>query len=349
MSDRCAGVQGCLRGLQYEGRILRRGVIFAILALAAVVGGLYWFGGAGVTPVLSRAPGAVQQAGIVIPAQNRTLAQAVTRSEADLLLEKGVQALQGGKAQEARDVFTDLLKRFPSHPAGARAALELSKMYAQAGDEANRRNVLAYAVAGLPDGDARATVVTELNRINGEIVFSRKVGLGGSEYVVKSGDSLFKIGQRFKVPANFIKRINYMTSDRLDVGQRLKVMQGPFDVIIEKAKFRLTIYHNGAWVKEYRIGLGKENSTPEGEFVVRNKLIDPVWDPPGPEYAPSKSPTNPLGPRWIGFNGEYGIHGTIEPQSIGKSESRGCIRMLNEDVIEVYDLLVEGSKVTVKR
>jgi LysM repeat protein len=347
MADRRGDGQPLFSGLQYEGIILKRGVVLALVMLSAVVSAFYFLDG---VPASLPVSGAVQQAGLVAPAESRAVTQAaVTRSEVDLLLEKGVQALQAGSASEARTVFTDLLKRFPNHPAGARAALELSKMYAQAGDEANRRSVLAYAAAGLPDCSARASVVTELNRVNGEIIFSRKMSLGGLEYVVKRGDSLFEIGRRFRITPGFIQRINAMTSDRLDVGQRLKVMQGPFDVVIEKSRFRLTVYHNGAWVKEYPIGLGKDDSTPEGDFLVRNKLVDPVWDPPGPEYAASKSPTNPLGPRWIGFNGEYGIHGTIEPETIGKTESRGCIRMFNADVLELYDILVEGSKVTVRR
>jgi lipoprotein-anchoring transpeptidase ErfK/SrfK len=61
-------------------------------------------------------------------------------------------------------------------------------------------------------------------------------------------------------------------------------------------------------------------------------------------------PQNPLGERWIGLIGvsggavgqeRYGIHGTIEPQSIGQSISLGCVRMYNEDVAQVYSYLVE--------
>jgi lipoprotein-anchoring transpeptidase ErfK/SrfK len=45
----------------------------------------------------------------------------------------------------------------------------------------------------------------------------------------------------------------------------------------------------------------------------------------------------------------YGIHGTIDPNSIGKAESRGCIRLRNQDVEEVYDMLAVGSEVTIRR
>ena len=69
-------------------------------------------------------------------------------------------------------------------------------------------------------------------------------------------------------------------------------------------------------------------------------------------------PKNPLGQFWLGLAGvdghalgktSYGIHGTIDPDSIGKQASMGCIRMRNEDVEQVFELLVEGkSTVTVK-
>ena len=69
-------------------------------------------------------------------------------------------------------------------------------------------------------------------------------------------------------------------------------------------------------------------------------------------------PKNPLGERWIGLTGiegsavgqeRYGIHGTIEPESIGKNTSMGCIRMRNEDVEFLYRCLIEKhSTVTVR-
>jgi lipoprotein-anchoring transpeptidase ErfK/SrfK len=59
-------------------------------------------------------------------------------------------------------------------------------------------------------------------------------------------------------------------------------------------------------------------------------------------------PQNPLGPRWLDLGNSYGIHGTIDPASIGKAESRGCIRMRNQDVKEVFDMLGVGSEVTIR-
>lgn len=280
--------------------------------------------------------------------KSATAGAPVARTEAEMLLDQGIAALQGGNISKAREVFADVISRFPSTPSGARASLENARIYVQANDPVSARNILANSLSVLPDGAARQEVLTQMDRLNSELVFSRKAAPDSIEYVVRPGDSLEKIGKKFKISAPFIKRINYLSSDRLNIKDRLKVFQGPFSVVVDKPRFRLTVYLNGQFVKEYRVGLGKENSTPAGEYSVRNKMVDPTWDPPGPEFKASKAPDNPLGTRWIEFNKEYGIHGTIAPDSIGKMESRGCVRMLNSDVEELYDLVVIGSKVTLR-
>ncbi|MFB3139137.1 MAG: L,D-transpeptidase, partial [Phycisphaerales bacterium] len=88
-------------------------------------------------------------------------------------------------------------------------------------------------------------------------------------------------------------------------------------------------------------------------FRVRagTKLINPAWTNPrtGQRFE-SYDPQNPIGDRWIGLAGiteatrdliGYGIHGTIEPESIGRQSSMGCIRMLPKDVELIYEVLIE--------
>ena len=73
---------------------------------------------------------------------------------------------------------------------------------------------------------------------------------------------------------------------------------------------------------------------------------------------PGGDPKNPLGHFWLGLEGlegqalgaqSYGIHGTIDPDSIGKQSSMGCIRLHNEDALMVYDLMVEGKSMVMVR
>jgi len=109
----------------------------------------------------------------------------------------------------------------------------------------------------------------------------------------------------------------------------------------------LTVHAHGYFVKRYQIGIGKDHSTPTGKFQVKDKLVDPTYYGQDGVIA-NDDPTNPLGERWIDLGESYGIHGTIEPDSIGKAESKGCVRMHNEDVAEVYDLLGLDSEVVIR-
>ncbi len=80
---------------------------------------------------------------------------------------------------------------------------------------------------------------------------------------------------------------------------------------------------NGSFVKSYRVGVGKDGTTPVGTFPVKNKMVNPTYY--GPEgVIAHDDPKNPLGERWIDIGDSYGIHGTIEPGSrSAKKESRG--------------------------
>ena len=92
---------------------------------------------------------------------------------------------------------------------------------------------------------------------------------------------------------------------------------------------------------------GKNNSTPVGVFKITDKLVNPTWYKAGAVIASGK-PENELGSRWLGLTAEgYGIHGTINPDTLGQQVTAGCVRMKNEDVEELYSTLVPGTEVTI--
>jgi lipoprotein-anchoring transpeptidase ErfK/SrfK len=106
----------------------------------------------------------------------------------------------------------------------------------------------------------------------------------------------------------------------------------------------------------YGIGVGREGFTWSGVKAIDRKQEWPDWHPPAemiarqpylPRYM-AGGPGNPLGARAMYLGGTlYRIHGTSEPSSIGKRVSSGCIRMLNEDAIDLYNRAPLGSKVVV--
>jgi lipoprotein-anchoring transpeptidase ErfK/SrfK len=108
-------------------------------------------------------------------------------------------------------------------------------------------------------------------------------------------------------------------------------------------------------VCSYPVGIGRQGSeTPVGTYKVGEKTSEPTWFPPGAAPVPFNDPRNPLGTRWMawqseaGVNTSLGFHGTREPSSIGQQGSEGCIRLLNSDVEELFDLLPRGTEVRVQ-
>lgn len=183
---------------------------------------------------------------------------------------------------------------------------------------------------------------------------------------VEPGTALSKLCKRFDVTAELLCRVNGLSSpNKLKAGVTIKTIQGPFHLVVSKSAFTADLYLGDAggsgamYVKTFKVGLGSDSSTPTGLWVVdTGKVTNPVYySPRGEGVIAGDDPKNPLGERWMPLKGleggavgqeSYGIHGTIEPDSIGKNMSMGCIRLLHDDIVELYDLLVEGkSKVRV--
>lgn len=203
----------------------------------------------------------------------------------------------------------------------------------------------------------RASVKDQLTKLSEQWLFSRTVVPGDQlceSYLVKSGDLLTMIGDRYKVPYEIIMQINKISNPQaLQAGETIKVIDGPFHAKVFRSTFTMDLYLQTTYVRSFKIGLGKPGmETPTGLWRVKpgGKLIQPIWTDPITQktYHP-EDPDYPLGSRWIGLEGLTGqakdrtgfaIHGTKEPEQIGTQSSQGCIRMYNGDAILTYNLLV---------
>ena len=124
---------------------------------------------------------------------------------------------------------------------------------------------------------------------------------------------------------------------------------------VDREKLIATLYIDSVYIKRYPVGIGPGNSTPKGSFVVENKLINPDWYYDG-KKVPYGDPKNILGTRWMGMantasgatGAGLGVHGTAFPESVPGRESKGCVRMRNEDVEELYDFMPQGGKVVIE-
>jgi len=205
----------------------------------------------------------------------------------------------------------------------------------------------------------RSAVKFQLNKLAEKWLFSAEV-FGGDKltgpYQVQQGDHLERIAKKYKVPYEILMQINGIDRpELLRAGQQIKVIQGPFNVVVYKSNFTMDLYLQDKYIKTYRVGLGKvEYETPSGRWQVESdgKLIKPTWTDPdtGKTYV-GNDPDYPLGSRWIAIEGiddatrprtGFAIHGTKDPDSIGTRSSRGCIRLFNGDAVEVYNLLYGG-------
>jgi len=137
---------------------------------------------------------------------------------------------------------------------------------------------------------------------------------------------------------------------------KLPSYEAPGTVIIDTANtFLYYILGDGKAIR-YGIGVGREGFTWSGVKIVARKAEWPDWYPPAQmivrqPYLPrmvAGGPGNPLGARAIYIGGtDYRIHGTNDPTSIGKYASSGCIRLINDDVIDLYNRVTLGAKVIV--
>ena len=166
-------------------------------------------------------------------------------------------------------------------------------------------------------------------------------------YTVTTGDSLYNLAKKYKTTIALIQKSNGLNNDKIYPGMKLKVIMGTFSIRVDKSDNILSLFLNDKPVKHYRVATGKDNGTPTGEFEIINKLENPTWFHAG-AIVPPDSPENILGSRWFGFNYPgYGIHGTTLPETIGQQATLGCVRMLNEEVEELYILIPVGAKVII--
>jgi lipoprotein-anchoring transpeptidase ErfK/SrfK len=147
-------------------------------------------------------------------------------------------------------------------------------------------------------------------------------------------------------------------------GARERVpFQGPYGageiVVVQKERQLYLVLGDGTALR-YRVAVGKAGKQWVGRTAVDAKYERVAWSPPAsvrrdrpwlPDVIEADDPANPMGARVISLPGEYAIHGTSTSMrgSIGTAASYGCIRMLNEDIIDLFPRVRVGTPVTVIR
>lgn len=173
-------------------------------------------------------------------------------------------------------------------------------------------------------------------------------------------------GERFPIPAVRLSDIN---SEYLRTAVFYPTNEQPGTIVIDPQNHFLYLIQGGGRALRYGVGVGREGFGWSGIATIHDKQEWPDWYPPKemierqPELRRQVSelqsglgvpggPRNPLGSRamylWQGNKDTlYRIHGTVEPWTIGRSVSSGCIRMINQDVIDLYQRTPVGARVVV--
>lgn len=199
--------------------------------------------------------------------------------------------------------------------------------------------------------EERGRAIELFHGITDELFLSSVHNEFSDNYVVQGGDSYDKIARRYRISTNLLYDLNNRPRGKamLHPNDNLKVPKGEPKIVVRKRDFTCSLYFGDKLVRQYVIAHGRNNNTPEGVTTITSMTVDPEKSSRGPN-----DPVNEMKLRWIGlenYAGDrtgIGFHGTQYPESIPGMTSRGCVRMHDEDVIELYDIVRIGNKVEVK-
>lgn len=270
----------------------------------------------------------------------------LSRRPAEKPVEKSVAEPETAAAEQARPQS--------DQSAGVQQMFARAQNLAGSGKLTEARDMLDEVIQTSADEALRNNALRVQGRIVMQMFLSATPMPEKQSYVIQPGDSLDRIARRNKTTVELIRRMNKIDGNLIYPGTRIQIPSAPFVIQVDKSAKTLDLVMNGRRFKRYAVGLGRYGKTPLGTFHTVVHQTNPDWTPPGGGIIPFGDPRNVLGTRWISILDDgrpeiqgFGIHGTSERDSIGGDTSNGCVRMLNEDVEEVFMLIPRGTEVII--
>ncbi|NCC52560.1 MAG: L,D-transpeptidase [Spartobacteria bacterium] len=205
------------------------------------------------------------------------------------------------------------------------------------------------ALKAARNDNERAAIKKVLGKLHTEMIFTPRRMEEKVDYTLQRGDSLDALAKRFKTNKELIAKSNGVKGSLIREGDRFRILNGTFRIVVDRSDNELEVFLNDRFFKLYKVGTGQYEKTPLGEFEITGRTAQPVWWRPDGKRVPYGDPENLLGTHWLSLNIRgYGLHGTWEPDTIGKHASAGCVRLLNEDIEELYTIIPIGTPVIIK-
>lgn len=255
--------------------------------------------------------------------------------------------IKDGKIDEAKVIIDEAAQKKPDAKGIGRAYLKLADSYEAKNEIVKARDIYQLILKKYQGIENISDVQDKAGKLNIAILFSRTITDKDMLYEVEPGNTLTNIAKKFGTTVELIKKANGLKSDNILSRSKLKISKIKYKILVDKSQNILTLLSGNEIMKVYRVSTGENNCTPVGNFKILNKIIDPVWYTQK-AIVPAESPDNILGSRWMGFNlPGYGIHGTVSPEKIGQQATKGCVRMMDAEVEELYTIVPLGTEVTI--
>ncbi len=243
----------------------------------------------------------------------------------------------------------------PSHPARTDAsdrqhveAFQKASSLIEEGQLSKARPLLLNILETTRNLALRRRTEQALSQLHIDLIMAPYPMQEKEDYIIASGNTLGKLAKQFNTTVELIQEGNNIVGHLIRVGDRLRILNGRFSILVNITENKLILNLNNRFFKSYDVGTGKFQKTPTGKFEIIDRIPQPTWWRPDGTAVPYGHPDNVLGTHWLALNIKgYGIHGTWEPETIGKYESAGCIRLKNDDIKELYTLVPTGTVVVV--
>ena len=266
--------------------------------------------------------------------------------ESELALNLALE-LKTNNPEQAVAALDKVVVDFPESIEAEKAILTIADIYNKGQDTDLEKQVLKRLIDEYPNSNLSEKALDRIAEINLYGLFSKKPTENSTIYQVQPGDSLYKIAKKYHTNVELIQKTNNISGSLIKPGMKLKIITSVFSLFVNKEKCLMTLKADGELVKVYKIGIGRDNSTPVGQFKIVNRIVKPVWYKTG-AIVPSGSEENILGTRWLGFSEPgYGIHGTVDDKPIQKQKTQGCVRMFNDQVEELFVIVPVGTEVVI--